>query len=62
MEVVGKYTWLRVLPDSYTTWPSGMSTHSSCGNQRWNSASGRAASNSFFRGSWETAINKAPKR
>ena len=44
---VGKYTWLRVLPDSYSTCPSGISTHSSCGNQRCHSASGSAASRRF---------------
>ena len=29
MAVVGKYTWLSVLPDSYSTWPSANSTASS---------------------------------
>ena len=50
MAVVGKYTWLSVRPDSYSTWPSGMSTHSSIGNQRCASASGKAASKWLARG------------
>ncbi|MCY1557931.1 hypothetical protein D9M68_948230 [compost metagenome] len=28
MADVGKYTWFRSLPDSYSTWPSGMLTNS----------------------------------
>ena len=43
MEVVGKYTWLSVVPDSYSTCPKGMSTDWSSGSQRCHSASGNAA-------------------
>jgi hypothetical protein len=42
--VVGKYTWLRVPPDSYNTVPKGKSTVSSKGNQRCDSAGGNALS------------------
>ena len=54
MEVVGKYTWLSVVPDSYNTCPSGIPTHSRYGNQRCQSGSGNAASSWFFLGSWAT--------
>ena len=37
MAVVGKYTWLKVRPDSYSTCPSGISTGSSSGSQRCHS-------------------------
>ena len=49
--VVGKYTWLSFAPDSYSDLPSGMTTGSRCGCQRAHSASGRAASRWFWRGS-----------
>jgi CTP synthase len=42
--VVGKYTWLKVPPDSYKTAPSGKSTVSSKGSQRRDSAGGNALS------------------
>ena len=51
MAVVGKYTWLSVSPGSYSTFPSGKSTASSCGCQRLHSSGGSAASSWFFRGS-----------
>ena len=56
MAVVGKYTWLSVRPDSYSTWPSGISTGSSCGSQRCRSAGGSAASRWFVLGSSARAI------
>ncbi len=40
---VGKYTWLSVRPDSYSTWPSGIDVGSRCGDRRCHSASGSAA-------------------
>ena len=55
MAVVGKYTWLSVTPDSYSTWPSGSSTGSSCGSQRCHSAGGSAASRWFSSGGGGTA-------
>ncbi len=46
--VVGKTTCVIVSPDSYSTWPSGISAHSNCGSQRCHSASGSAANRRFF--------------
>ncbi len=34
MEVTGKYTWLSVPPDSYSTPPRGIWTDSNCGSRR----------------------------
>ena len=51
MAVVGRYTWATLLPDSKSTWPSGISTGSSCGNQCARSASGSARSSRFCSGS-----------
>ena len=61
--VVGKTTCVIVSPDSYSTWPSGISTHSNCGSQRCHSASGSAANRRFFLGRGQRPLrisNKAP--
>src|ERR1700686_154104 len=47
MEVVGKYTWLSVPPDSYSTPPRGIWTDSSCGSQR-SCTEGGSAANKWF--------------
>src|ERR1700722_19743689 len=56
MAVVGKYTWLKTAPDSYTTWESGISTDSRCGNQWSLTGPGSADSNKFFSTSRESTI------
>lgn len=56
MDVVGKYTWLNVMPGSYRTWPRGISTDSSCGCHLFWMDSGSAASNWFFIGSLESVF------
>jgi len=61
MAVVGKYAWRRESPGSgsYSTWPSGMSTRSSCGSQRRKSAPASAASRRFFLTSEDVDIQQA---
>src|SRR6202035_1644698 len=46
--VVGKYTWVNVAPDSYTTWERGSSTDSRCGIQRSLTEVGSADNKKFF--------------
>jgi hypothetical protein len=56
MAVVGKYTWVNVAPDSYTTWERGSSTDSRCGNQRSPTEAGSADNKKFLRRSRESMI------
>src|SRR6266404_2297193 len=48
MAVVGKYTWVKVAPDSYTTWERGIPTESRCGNQRSLTEDGSADNKKFL--------------
>src|ERR1700677_233271 len=54
--VVGKYTWLKVPPDSYSTDPKGISTDSRRGIQRCASVGGKAPSRWFWLGWVDTPI------
>src|SRR5450631_3232789 len=56
MAVVGKWTWLSVAPDSYSTSPKGIFTGSSCGSHRCHSMSGSAARSRFFREPFKVGI------
>ncbi|MDT4864149.1 hypothetical protein FQZ97_988970 [compost metagenome] len=59
MALIGKYTWLILLPDSWSTWPSGRSTASSSGAMRCHSVGGIEASKSLADGSGATSIGNS---
>ncbi|EWS58294.1 hypothetical protein Y695_04706 [Hydrogenophaga sp. T4] len=55
MALTGKYTWAILLPDSYSTRPSGRSTASSSGAMRCHSGAGNEASS--WLEDWSGAIS-----